>query len=247
MVRLGIAGSIINVTSIEAYRAAPGFAVYASCKAAMENFARTMALEAGHHGIRFNTIAPDATPTPGTTGIGVTTPGRPGRARSIPAGREGVEDDYAGPTVFLASDHVGLPHRHHPPRRWRHLRLRRLGAQREHGVGGVVGAMPKGDVVLIKASRGEPGARRIWDDSGDAPYVCLEAYWERWEQYGVEPGLLDRRPRPALQDGRLPALPAPDGLRASKRPPRRPVVGGQALRGSRAVTKPHLQIVYCNE
>ena len=104
MVRLGIAGSIINVTSIEAYRAAPGFAVYASCKSAMENFARTMALEAGHHGIRFNTIAPDATPTPGTTGIGVTTPGRPGRARSIPALREGVEDDYAGPTVFLASD-----------------------------------------------------------------------------------------------------------------------------------------------
>ncbi len=47
--------------------------------------------------------------------------------------------------------------------------------------------MPKGDVVLIKASRGEPGARRIWDDSGEAPYVCLEVYWERWEQYGVEP------------------------------------------------------------
>ena len=47
--------------------------------------------------------------------------------------------------------------------------------------------MPKGDVVLIKASRGEPGARRIWDDSGAAPYVCLEAYWERWERYGVEP------------------------------------------------------------
>ena len=54
-------------------------------------------------------------------------------------------------------------------------------------MGGVVDAMPKGDVVLIKASRGEPGARRIWDDSADAPYVCLEAYWERWEQYGVEP------------------------------------------------------------
>ena len=47
--------------------------------------------------------------------------------------------------------------------------------------------MPKGDVVMIKASRGEPGARRIWDDSGEAPYVCLEVYWERWEQYGVEP------------------------------------------------------------
>ena len=50
------------------------------------------------------TPIPDATPTPGTSGIGVTTPGRPGRARSIPALREGVEDDYAGPTVFLASD-----------------------------------------------------------------------------------------------------------------------------------------------
>ena len=104
MIRLDIKGSIVNVTSIEAYRAAPGFAVYASCKAAMENFARTMACEVGHHGIRFNTIAPDATPTPGTTGIGVMTSGNATRTRSIPAGREGTEDDYAGTVVFLASD-----------------------------------------------------------------------------------------------------------------------------------------------
>ena len=107
--------------------------------------------------------------------------------------------------------------------------------------------MAKGDVVLIKASRGEPGARRIWDDSGDAPYVCLEAYWERWEQYGVEPicWTVGQDQLFEMDESLLSQLQTAFEQRGG--PPRRPVVGGQALRGSRAVTKPHLQIVYCNE
>ena len=47
--------------------------------------------------------------------------------------------------------------------------------------------MAKGDIVLIRASRGEPGVRRIWDDSGGDPFVCLEVYWGRWETDGVTP------------------------------------------------------------
>ena len=47
--------------------------------------------------------------------------------------------------------------------------------------------MAKGDVVLIRSSKGEPGVRRIWDDSVNDPYVCLEVYWGRWERNRVEP------------------------------------------------------------
>lgn len=47
--------------------------------------------------------------------------------------------------------------------------------------------MRKGDTVLIKASRGEPGVRRVWDPTQERPFVCLEEYWKRWESNQIEP------------------------------------------------------------
>src|SRR5690606_25139636 len=40
---MGAGGSIVNVTSSEAFQAAPGFSVYAAMKAAVENLTRTLA------------------------------------------------------------------------------------------------------------------------------------------------------------------------------------------------------------
>lgn len=57
--------SIINFTTIEAHRAAGGFAVYAGAKAATTNFSKAMAWELGPEGIRVNVIAPDTTDSPG--------------------------------------------------------------------------------------------------------------------------------------------------------------------------------------
>jgi NAD(P)-dependent dehydrogenase (short-subunit alcohol dehydrogenase family) len=68
MIRGGRGGAIVNVSSIEGSRAAPHYAVYAACKAGMNNFTRTMALELADHGIRVNAIAPDFTLTPGIQG-----------------------------------------------------------------------------------------------------------------------------------------------------------------------------------
>src|SRR3546814_20788486 len=59
---------LINVSSIEASRAAPNFAVYAACKAGLNNLTRTLALEFADHGIPVNAIAPDITVTPGIRG-----------------------------------------------------------------------------------------------------------------------------------------------------------------------------------
>ena len=63
-------GSIINVTSIEAHRAAPGFGVYAAMKAAVASLTKTLALELAPRGIRVNAIAPDAIHTPGDESLG---------------------------------------------------------------------------------------------------------------------------------------------------------------------------------
>ncbi|MBT37203.1 MAG: short-chain dehydrogenase [Deltaproteobacteria bacterium] len=88
-------GSIVNVTSVEAHRAAPGFAVYSAMKAAVANLTKSLALELADRRIRVNCVAPDRIATPG---IGPLGEGR------TPLPRPGSPDDVAGAVVFLASD-----------------------------------------------------------------------------------------------------------------------------------------------
>ncbi|HEY5076879.1 MAG TPA: SDR family NAD(P)-dependent oxidoreductase [Acidimicrobiia bacterium] len=87
--------SIVNITSIEAHRAAPGFAIYSAMKAALVSLTKSLALELGDRRIRVNCIAPDVIPTPGIGGdVAVKTP--------LPVA--GHVDDVAGAVIFLASD-----------------------------------------------------------------------------------------------------------------------------------------------
>ena len=114
MIREGRGGSIVNVASIEAFRAAPMFAVYAACKAGMASFTRTMAVELAEHGIRVNGIAPDHTDTPGNHGVmqGLidegALPEQPPEERAawselIPAGRTGDTAECGDVVAFLCS------------------------------------------------------------------------------------------------------------------------------------------------
>lgn len=114
MIAGGRGGAVLNVASIEGSRAAPGYAVYAACKAGMLNFTRSAALEFAHHGIRVNAIAPDYTLTPGVRGniTGAVDPQTwmdPGDAheaassRRIPLGRLGIDRECAAAAAFLVS------------------------------------------------------------------------------------------------------------------------------------------------
>jgi NAD(P)-dependent dehydrogenase (short-subunit alcohol dehydrogenase family) len=117
MIGSGRGGSIVNVASIEATRAAPMFAVYAACKAGLLSFTRTMAVELGEHGIRVNAICPDWTRTPGNSGmrtgpVDEPLPDRDGplveRLRAyVPLGREGRTDECGDVVAFLCSSMAG--------------------------------------------------------------------------------------------------------------------------------------------
>jgi NAD(P)-dependent dehydrogenase (short-subunit alcohol dehydrogenase family) len=101
MVDAGRGGSIVNVTSIEGVRAAPGYAAYAAAKAGVINLTKTAALELAPYGIRVNALAPDICLTEGLAALS----GDQGAhwAGVVPMGRVGNVDDLAGAAVFLAS------------------------------------------------------------------------------------------------------------------------------------------------
>jgi 3-oxoacyl-[acyl-carrier protein] reductase len=98
-------GAIVNVTSIEAHQAAPGFAVYAAMKAALAQLTRTLALELAPRQIRVNAVAPDGIPTSGDRGVRATMLDGGAEYEPVvvpPLGELGSPEDAAAVVVFLA-------------------------------------------------------------------------------------------------------------------------------------------------
>ena len=96
--------SIVNITSIEAYRGIPYCSVYAAAKAGIAGFTKSLALELAPEGIRVNDIAPETTDTP-QVALDVMIPpeNRANMDKWIPLGRFGTPEDCAGAALYLAS------------------------------------------------------------------------------------------------------------------------------------------------
>jgi 3-oxoacyl-[acyl-carrier protein] reductase len=97
-------GSIINVTSIEAHRAGPGFGIYSAMKAGVANLTKTLALELADRRIRVNCVAPDMIPTPGDADLADAVSALGGSGYGQPLPDAGSPEDVAGVIAFLASD-----------------------------------------------------------------------------------------------------------------------------------------------
>ena len=98
-----LGGSIVNLTSIEADRAAPGYAAYAASKAAAISLTKTLGQSWARDGIRVNGLAPGLVPTKLTA---VTTQNKDraeASLRAIPVRRLGTPEEMAGAAMFLAS------------------------------------------------------------------------------------------------------------------------------------------------
>jgi NAD(P)-dependent dehydrogenase (short-subunit alcohol dehydrogenase family) len=98
-------GSIVNVSTVEAFRGIPGMPVYSAFKSGVTAFTRSLAVDIGRYGIRVNAVAPDLTETlqvPYSRWLGPED--APMIPVWVPVGRFGTPDDVAGVALFLASD-----------------------------------------------------------------------------------------------------------------------------------------------
>jgi NAD(P)-dependent dehydrogenase (short-subunit alcohol dehydrogenase family) len=105
LLRKSSEASIINVSSIEAFRGIPNFAVYGAFKTAITGFTKSLALELAPERIRVNAIAPETTETEQIP-IHSWIPEEHKHlvSRWMPLGRYGQPDDAAGAALFLASN-----------------------------------------------------------------------------------------------------------------------------------------------
>lgn len=101
MIARGIAGSIVNITSIHDTVPITGGAIYCASKAALAASSRVLALEFAPHGVRVNSVAPGETAT-AMNGIDDESSYADIDRPAIPLGRPAGVHEVAAAAAFLA-------------------------------------------------------------------------------------------------------------------------------------------------
>ena len=97
-------GRIINVASLQSYRAFPDSAPYGAAKGAVVQLTRAIAEAWSARGVTCNAIAPGFFPTPLTQAVFADAERAARNAAQTACGRNGELTDLYGATVFLASE-----------------------------------------------------------------------------------------------------------------------------------------------
>ena len=103
MVEQGRGGSFAFIASIGGISGLPGQAPYSAAKAGLMSLVKTLALEYGMEGIRFNAVAPGIILTPEIARIS-TPEDRAVQEKLVPLRRMGRPEDVAKAILFLVSD-----------------------------------------------------------------------------------------------------------------------------------------------
>ena len=98
MIGRGVAGSIVNVSSVAASIGIADHTAYCASKAALDALTRVMAIELGPHGIRVNAVNPAVTLTPMADPV----------KKRIPMGRFIEPGEVADVIAFLLSGRAGM-------------------------------------------------------------------------------------------------------------------------------------------
>ncbi|MFE4571122.1 SDR family oxidoreductase [Paenibacillus chitinolyticus] len=96
-------GSIINTSSIQAYKPSPILLDYATTKSAINTFSKALAQQVASKGIRVNVVAPGPVWTPLQVAGGQPTEKLAAFGTNTPLGRPGQPAEMAPAFVFLAS------------------------------------------------------------------------------------------------------------------------------------------------
>ncbi|MGR4884826.1 SDR family NAD(P)-dependent oxidoreductase [Streptomyces sp. LARHCF249] len=106
MIAAGRPGSIVTMASGAVDAAQPGLLCYSAAKAAVVQLTKTLATEAGPHGIRVNAVAPGwiRTPMTGRHGAEAQEQTEAAMVRMSPLRRVGEPEDIAQAVLYLASD-----------------------------------------------------------------------------------------------------------------------------------------------
>jgi len=108
MIKDGIKGSVINMSSQMGHVGAPNRSVYCTSKWALEGFTKALSVELGSHGIRINTVCPTFIETPMTKSFFDDPVFKNEVLSNIVLGRLGTVYDIVGAVRFLASDASSL-------------------------------------------------------------------------------------------------------------------------------------------
>lgn len=94
-------GSIVNVTTLAAFKGIPGASGYSASKSALSSLTRTWAAEFGSRGVRVNSVSPGPTRTDGV--LAEWGESIEDIAKTLPLGRTARAEEIAEAVLFLAS------------------------------------------------------------------------------------------------------------------------------------------------